>query len=67
MKAVTGLGDRLLARLVPKARAAAVVCYPQYVCKYVESSKCPKNAVQFSRLSCTNGSTSPWRNVGCCS
>lgn len=66
MRTITGLGDRLLARLAPKALAHATVCHTEYVCKVAATSKCPRNVVRLRRLVCTDGSTGRWLDAGCC-
>lgn len=66
MRIITGLGDRLLARLVPNTRAHATVCHSEYVCKLAGTSSCPKKVVRLRRLVCTDGSTGKWVDAGCC-
>ncbi|GIG64163.1 hypothetical protein [Phytomonospora endophytica] len=66
MKVLGGIGERLLARLVPTARAHAVVCFTEQVCKYSANSSCPRGGVRLVRKVCTNGSKGPWVDGGCC-
>ncbi|MEV0646616.1 hypothetical protein AB0I28_15265 [Phytomonospora sp. NPDC050363] len=64
MKTLGGFGDRLLARLVPKARAHATVCFFEHVCK--PHFSCVKTGVRVQRKVCTNGYKGPWVAAGCC-
>lgn len=66
MRTITGLGDRLLARLAPKASAHATVCHSEYICKRAGTSSCPTELVRLRRLVCTDGSTGRWVGAGCC-
>lgn len=64
MKALTTIGDRLLARLVPRAEARADDC--QYVRDCLVRTACSSNYGKYERLMCAGGHVGRWVYIGCC-